>query len=244
MKILILGLIFSMSAMANEYVQKSGTCVVTADEQDFFNPARKLPFSLTLSYSFSYLKETGALVATKFESSTESNNTTPQWAQDVVETIADQVVVSSTYGGSSSAEFAWSTDQMDALLHYLGSYRSQDVSCEFPATWYEVAIPGRQKQQVHIESDFGLSYHVYTACDFDRTSTPGQDQDQQPTPPTQDMAQVCTYHLETRAGNFIQAFSTRSRRMDWACNASKNKCFERAKEIPGTQHCHKNNTFL
>lgn len=230
-----------MSAMANEYVQKSGTCIITADEQDYFNAARKLPFSLKLNYSFAYLKSTGALVATKFEPSTESNNTTPQWAQDVVETIANEVVVTSTYGGSSKAEFAWSTNQMDALLIYLGSYRSQDVSCEFPATWYEVAIPGTKKQQVHIDTDFGLSYHIYTNCDFDGNSTPPAPE----TPPTQDMAHVCTYHLEnSKSGRFLEAFSTRSSRMDWACGASKRACVAKAKQVPGSQSCVKRNTFL
>lgn len=166
MKILILSLIFSMSAMANEYVQKSGKCVITADEQDQFNPARMLPYSLTLNYSFAYLKNTGELVGTKFEPVTEVNNTTPQWAQETVNTIVNDIVITSTYAGTTTAEYTWSEDQMNALLIYLGSYRSQHAQCKFPETMYDVAIPGTDRTQVHVDSDYGLSYHIYTRCDF------------------------------------------------------------------------------
>lgn len=244
MRILIISLLFSMSAMANEYVQKKGSCVITADVQDYFNPARKLPFSLNLKYSFAYLQNTGALVATNFKSSTESHNTSPAWAEVLVESIEKNINIDSTYTGVTRANFDLTKAQLNALLVYLGSYRAQDLLGAFPRLSYNIQIPGVGKEQVHTDTDYGLSFHIYTVCDFDGASTPDDNGPVPPTPPTQDMAHVCTYHLETPKGRFLEAFSTRSRRMDWACNASKNRCIERAREVRGIQHCHKRNTFL
>ena len=243
MKIFLLSLLMTTSVMANEYVQRGGVCKITADVQDYYNPAKKLPFSLTLDFTYAYLKNTGALVATRYKSSTESHNTAPAWAEAVVEKIENSITVDSTFSGATLNRFDLTQEQVNALLVYLGSYRAQDLPNEFPSATIELNVPGTAKKQVHTTTDYGLSFHIYIECSFDQSHPrPGQGQE---LPPQQgELEHVCTYHLQSKKGGFLRAFSTRSRRMDWACGASKRACIKAAHRTPGVQNCYKKNTFL
>lgn len=243
MKFLILSLMLSTSVMANEYVQRSGSCHVTADVQDFFNPATRLPFTLQLRYTFSYLKNTGELVGTKFETSTESNNTAPHWAQSTVATIEQSIAIDSTYTGTTTANFDLTKDQTNALLVYLGSYRAENLGGALPTTTYTNQIPGQSRTQVHLDADYGISFHIYTNCNFSgATRGPGQDQGGTPTPPTRptppvQQANTCSFNLENSSGRVLHIFSARSQSLSSACTSAESRCLDAARNMRGLQFC-------
>ncbi len=245
MKFIILSLMLSTSVIANEYVQRSGSCSVTADVQDFFNPATRLPFTLQLRYTFSYLKTTGELVGKKFETSTESNNTAPHWAQSTVDTIEKNIAVESTYTGSTSATFELTKDQTNALLVYLGSYRAENLGGALPEVTYTNQFPGQTRTQVHLDADYGISFHIYTNCQINGSTTaPGQDQggtpEPTPTPPSQD-ADICSFNLENQTGRILHIFSARSTSRTKACHSAENRCLAAARNMQGLQFCQKAN---
>lgn len=157
-------MISCFSINAREYSQRFFSCHLSVDQQDLFNPAQLLPFSLGIDIALAFNKENGNYLAQKIILREQVNNTTPD-GYDIESFVGIVDVRTNHFSAVPQISLKFKRGEvLRDFLAMLGSYRAVDKSFTSFQT-REHGITERSVSQYHFEDKYdGLSYHFLLDC--------------------------------------------------------------------------------